>query len=143
MRKIRLVLPLLFAVILSGAAIAASTVTMVMPGQEKYMPQPGNYSMAVLYGNPSKPGFYVIRLKFGPNFTFPPHWHPGRENVTVVSGMFYAGIGAKIDKAKAMAFAPGSFISIPGHTPHFAFTKSQGAVVDVSGMEPMQNNMIK
>lgn len=125
-----------------SAASAASGPTVVMPGQEKYAAQPGNFQMAVLYGDPSKPGLWVVRLKLPANWMFPVHYHPSRESVTVISGTFYAGIGKKIDKARASAFQAGSFVSVPPNLPHYAFTKGP-AVIDITGTEPLKNVMIK
>ncbi len=59
---------------------------------------------------------------------FPAHYHPGRENVTVISGTFYAGMGKKYDARKLTAFPPGSFISIPGGQPHYAMTKGPAVI---------------
>lgn len=132
-------------VILTGAALAANAAQapiVVMPGHETWAKQPGGYLMAPLYGNPAKPGFYVVRLKTGANWKFPAHYHPGRENVTVISGVFYAGLGRKWDNKKLVAYPAGSFISLPAKTPHFAMTK-QPAIIELSGTEPLQDVMIK
>ena len=98
--------------------------------------------MAILYGDPSKPGFYVIRLKTGTNWTFAPHYHPGRENVTVISGVFYAGMGKKIDAKSMTAYPAGSFMSVPAKTVHYAMTK-QPAIIEITGTEPLTDVMAK
>jgi uncharacterized RmlC-like cupin family protein len=129
---------------LCGAvAVAANSTTVVMNGQEQWKPQPGNYEMATLYGDPSKSGFYVIRLKVPANWSFPAHYHPGRENATVISGTFYVGFGTKLDKSKVTAYTAGSFASIPPKLPHYALTKSDGAVVQVEGEGPFGETIIK
>ena len=115
-----------------------------MPGQVKWTTQqPGNFGMAVVYGDPSKSGFYVIRLKLPANWTFPVHHHPTQENVTVLSGTFYAGIGSKMNRGAAMAFPAGSFIAMPANVDHFAFTRSGPVVIQIDGMGPSQNIMSK
>jgi quercetin dioxygenase-like cupin family protein len=138
---------ILLAALLVGAAgvaaVAAGTPTVVTPGQEQWKAQEGNYQMAVLFGDPSKPGFYVVRLKVPANWTFPAHTHPGRENVTIISGTFYAGLGSKLDKDKVTAYPAGSFISLPADLPHYALTKDEGSVIQLEGEGPMANNMIK
>jgi quercetin dioxygenase-like cupin family protein len=141
-RIFKIVFPLALVAAMVGTVVAASAPTIVMPGKEQWVAQQGGYSMAVLYGDPSKSGFYVVRLKTGSNWTFPPHYHPGRENVTVISGTFYAGIGKKMDAKKMTAFPAGSFISLPPGTPHYAMTK-QPAVIELTGTEPMKNVMLK
>jgi quercetin dioxygenase-like cupin family protein len=129
---------------LSGAAVVAADMpTVVTPGQEQWKPQTGNYEMAVLYGDPSKADFYVVRLKLPPNWSFPAHTHPARENVTIISGTFYAGIGTKLDPAKVTAYPAGSFVSLPANTPHYALTKDEGAVIQLEGTGPYAADMVK
>jgi uncharacterized RmlC-like cupin family protein len=143
MRLTSLLFSALLVTLLGTAAIAGEGPTISMPGQEQWKPQPGKYSMAVLYGDPSKAGFYVVRLKMGPNWIFPVHYHPMRENVTVISGTFYAGIGSKFDKTKVTAFPAGTFVSLPPKLPHYALTESSGAVIQLEGMGPLQDMMVK
>ena len=127
----------------SGAIAIADSVTTVSSGQEAWKAQPDKSSMAVVYGDPSKPGFYVIRLKVPANWVAPPHYHPGRENVTILSGTVYFGVGNTIDKSKATAFGAGSFASIPAKTPHYAYTTSSGAEIQLDGIGPFGEVPIK
>lgn len=144
MRLTRMLLALTVALSVGVAAWAAAAgPTVVMNGTEKWgKPQMGMQE-AVLYGNPDKAGFFVVRLKAGPNWSFPVHYHPTQENVTVISGTLYAGIGAKFDKSKASAFPAGSFVSMPANLKHYAFTKSTGVVLQIDGMGPEKNMMVK
>jgi quercetin dioxygenase-like cupin family protein len=127
---------------LGATAWAASAPKVVMPGHEVYSKPDMGASMAVLYGDPAKRGLYIVRMKVGAGWKFPPHYHTARENVTVVSGTFYAGIGSKWDDKKLMAFPAGAFISVPPKTPHFAMAKGP-TVVDITGTEPLQDVIIK
>jgi quercetin dioxygenase-like cupin family protein len=129
-------------VTLGASASTSSAPTVVMPGHEVYGKPDMGASMAVLFGNPDKPGFYVVRMKVGAGWKAPPHFHTARENVTVVSGTFYAAMGRKWDDKKLMAFPAGSFISVPPRAPHFAMAKGP-TVVDISGTEPLQDVMVK
>ncbi|HKU67524.1 MAG TPA: cupin domain-containing protein [Candidatus Baltobacteraceae bacterium] len=126
----------------AATAAAAPSPTVVLPGHESYGKPDMGASMAVLYGNPDKAGYYVVRMKVGAGWKFPPHFHPGRENVTVISGTFYAGMGSKWDDKKLTAFPAGSFISVPPGAPHFAMAKGP-TVVDISGTEPLKDILIK
>lgn len=145
MRLFRIVLVLFTVVSLAMTASAAtmSSPTVVMPGQLKWQPQAGNYSMAVLYGNPEKAGYYVVRLKLPPHWTFGVHYHPSQENITVISGTFYAGLGSKMDKSKVTAFPAGSFAAMPANVRHYALTKSEGAVIQIDGQGPSKDIMVK
>ena len=77
MRMFRFAMPCALVVSMATAVLAASSPTMVMPGKEQWVKQQGGYSMAVLYGDPAKSGYYAVRFKTGANWTFPPHYHPG------------------------------------------------------------------
>lgn len=143
MHRFRILLAFALALGAGAAAWAASSPTIVMPGQMKWQPQPGNYSMAVLYGNPDKPGYYVIRLKLPPNWTFGVHYHPDQENITVISGTLYAGLGSKLNKSKVTAFPAGSFVAMPADVRHYALTKASGAVIQIDGQGPSKNIMLK
>jgi quercetin dioxygenase-like cupin family protein len=114
-----------------------------MSGQETWAAPQMGASQAVLYGDPTKPGFYVVRLKVGPNWAFPAHYHPQRENVTVISGTFYAGIGDKLDRNGGKAFAAGTFVSMPPNVHHYAYTKDEGAVIQIDGEGPENNIFLK
>lgn len=134
-----------FAVLSLGVTASASTgstPTIVMPDSVHWAQQPGNFQMAVLYGDPTKPGFYVLRLKLPANWAFPVHHHPQQENVTVLSGTLYAAVGSKFNKSAATAFPAGSFVAMPANVKHFAFTKAP-AIIQIDGTGPSQNVMEK
>src|SRR5436853_4166999 len=42
----------------------------------------------------------MFRLKFPPNFKVPPHWHPGIEHITIISGKLNMGLGSQFDQSK-------------------------------------------
>jgi quercetin dioxygenase-like cupin family protein len=69
--------------------------------------------MAVLAGDPSKPGNYTIRLKLADGSHVAAHWHPEDENVTVLQGTFLAGMGDKYDPAALHEYPAGSYIFSP------------------------------
>jgi uncharacterized RmlC-like cupin family protein len=92
--------------------------------------------MAVLYGDPSKSGLFIVRLKVPANFKIMPHSHPTDENVTIVSGSVAFGMGDKLDP-KTKALPAGSFVSMPAKMHHYAFSTKE-SVVEVSAMGPFQ-----
>jgi len=47
----------------------------------------GTNEQAVLFGDPSKPGPYVVRLKWLPGNMSRPHFHPNEETIIQVWGM--------------------------------------------------------
>jgi quercetin dioxygenase-like cupin family protein len=96
---------------------------------------PKGATIAVLSGDPSKDGPYVVRLKMPAGYQIPAHHHPTTENVTVLSGSFHAGMGDKLNKDKGETFEPGGFVSMPAGMNHFAWATSE-TVVQVHGAGP-------
>jgi uncharacterized protein (TIGR02246 family) len=95
--------------------------------------------LAVLSGDPGKNGEYVLRLMFPAGYRFPVHWHPGVENLTVVSGNFLLGMGNSADWSTAKTYSPGDFLYIPPRHPHFGGSAAGGAsVIQLHGQGPFQ-----
>jgi hypothetical protein len=63
-----------------------------------------------------------------------PHRHPEDRVYTVVSGVFYIGLGGEFDPDKLEAYPPGSVIVLPGNTPHFYWAKSSEYVTQVTAI---------
>jgi hypothetical protein len=98
--------------------------------------------LAVLEGNPmAATGDYTIRLKMPAGYKIAPHWHPLRENVTVISGNFKVGMGDHFDETKMMAFPAGSFAYLDPDMHHYAMAVDD-VVVQIHGMSPVKFNYI-
>ena len=93
-------------------------------------------------GNPNGTGPYIMRLKLPANYTFPPHTHTNTENVTIISGSVWFGLGKTMDKSKMKEFPAGTFASIPAKLPHYAMTKVE-TVIQLSGEAPYTVTMLK
>jgi quercetin dioxygenase-like cupin family protein len=96
---------------------------------------PKGAELAVLYGDPSKEGPFVMRLKVPSNYHVAPHMHPTPELVTVISGTFKLGMGDDVDKSKTQALPAGSFFALAPDTPHFAYTDEE-TVLQISTNGP-------
>jgi quercetin dioxygenase-like cupin family protein len=96
---------------------------------------PGGAQLTVLLGDPGKEGLYVIRLKFPAGYKIPPHTHPNDEHVTVISGAFHFGIGAKLDEARGTMLKAGGFAHAAKGMQHYAWT-SEETIVQVHGQGP-------
>jgi hypothetical protein len=90
----------------------------------------------VLKGDPTKAGLYTLLLRIGPNTKIAAHAHPDDRVATVVSGMWYFGYGKEFSEAALKALPAGSFYTEPPHSNHFAMTRQEGAVIQISGMGP-------
>jgi len=98
--------------------------------------QPGA-QFAVLEGDPSKAGPFVVRLKMPDGYKVMPHWHPTDEHVTVVSGTLNAGIGDKWDDASMKTFTAGAFATMPRKTAHYVTAKGE-TIVQVHATGPFE-----
>jgi quercetin dioxygenase-like cupin family protein len=98
---------------------------------------------APLFGTPDKAGYYVFRAKYPAYTVNGPHHHPGDEELTVISGTLYLGHGTTMDRSKAIAYPPGSYIREPAGTLHYLFTTDESVEVEVLGMGPRRNVYLK
>jgi quercetin dioxygenase-like cupin family protein len=87
--------------------------------------------------SPRSPGPYTIRVKTPHGAKLMPHKHPEDRVYTVISGLFYIGLGDEFDASKLQAYPPGAVIILPGNTPHFHWAKSGEYVTQVTAMGPL------
>lgn len=116
------------------------------PDDVKYGPPPpfvpAGAQLAVLEGNPmGSTGDYTIRVKMPDGYKIAPHWHPKRENVTIVSGTLNFGMGDKFDESKMKPFPAGSFAYLDPNMHHYVEAKGE-TVVQIHGMAPVKFNYI-
>jgi quercetin dioxygenase-like cupin family protein len=137
-RVMFLALPLLFV----GSAASAQPMN---NADMKWAPAaafaPGA-QMAVLSGDPAKPGLFTVRLKMPAGYTVAPHWHPTDELVTVVEGTLSLGMGDGVDKTKSASLATGGYAVAPAKMHHYSFTGTEGATVQVTAMGPFAINYV-
>ena len=97
---------------------------------------------AVLEGNPSaSTGDFTVRLKMPDGYRIAPHWHPHRENVTIISGTFKVGMGDRFDESKMATFPAGSFAYLDPDMHHYAMANGE-VVVQIHGASPAQFNYV-
>jgi quercetin dioxygenase-like cupin family protein len=98
---------------------------------------PPSVRLAVVVGHPSERGPYTIRVKAPHGVKLMPHRHPEDRVYTVLSGVFYIGLGDQFDADKLQAYPPGSVIVLPGDTPHFHWAKSSEYITQVTAIGPL------
>jgi hypothetical protein len=102
---------------------------------------PPGAQLAVLEGDPMGTGAYTIRLKAPDGYKIPPHWHPKRENVTVVEGTLKVGMGDTFDESKMMSFPTGSFAFLDPSMHHYV-TMNGETTVQIHGIGPVKFNYV-
>jgi quercetin dioxygenase-like cupin family protein len=112
----------------------------ILPEEMDWQPFPAfppSVRLAVIVGHPSAPGLYVIRVRASGGAKLMPHSHPEDRVYTVMSGVFYIGLGDQFDGDKVQAFPPGSVIVLPGNTPHFHWAKSGEYITQITAIGPL------
>jgi hypothetical protein len=126
-------------------AMAGAKKNAFMPGEMQWTDGPpfipAGAKMAVLAGNPMGDEAYTIRLKMPAGYKVAPHWHPKREEVTVISGSLSVGMGDKFDAAAMKAFPAGSFAYLDPDMHHYVQAKG-GTEIQIHGRGPVLFNYI-
>jgi quercetin dioxygenase-like cupin family protein len=90
----------------------------------------------VLFGDPSKAGFYTVLLFVPAHTTIQAHSHRDNRVAAVVSGEWHFGYGTHFDERSLKTLPPGSVYSEPGGDNHFAQTDNDAVIVEISGYGP-------
>jgi quercetin dioxygenase-like cupin family protein len=98
---------------------------------------PAEARLAVVVGDPSEPGPYTTRVKVPAGVKLMPHKHPEDRVYTVISGVFYIGLGEHFDSDKLVAYPPGAVIVLPGGTAHFHCARSGEYISQISAIGPL------
>ena len=145
------VMKLVSALLVAGVLViagATSTVTaqsseahtIVAPQEVTWGPAPDVLSAgaqaAVLFGDPSKEGLFVLRLKFPKGYRVAPHSHSVWEVVTVIAGTFRLGMGETADQSTARPLLTGSFFALPPGHVHHVFIDEDNTVIQISTNGP-------
>ena len=96
----------------------------------------------VLKGDPDKAGLYTIMLRIPANTRIAAHVHQDDRVATVVSGTWYIGYGDSFNTAELKALPPGSFYTEPSNRSHFAATRDEPAVVQITGVGPSSTSYV-
>jgi quercetin dioxygenase-like cupin family protein len=98
---------------------------------------PPQVRLAVLVGDPTAVGPYVVRVRLPAGTKFMPHMHKEDRIYTIISGVFYVGRGDRFNADALQAYAPGSVIVLPRNTHHFHWAKSGDYIAQVSAYGPL------
>ena len=98
---------------------------------------------AQLFGDSSKGGGWVDRVKIPGGKRVLAHTHPQDELVTVIEGTWYLGTGERFDSAKLKGYPAGSFIVIPAGLPHFVASKEGNVILQLSGSEVFRTDYLE
>ena len=97
--------------------------------------------MAVLEGDPTKEGMFVVRFQFPDGYHIAPHTHPKTERVTVISGTLLLAMGENLDRSAAKALTAGTYGFWPAGMKHTAWSEGD-TVIQLHGIGPWQINYV-
>jgi len=107
-----------------------------LPDKIHWTENPGGAKQAILAGDPSKPGLYVVLTKWTPHHMSHPHFHPNDRFITVISGTWYVGTGSKYDPDSTTPIPAGSFVTHYGKQIHYDGAKDEEVTLEIVGMGP-------
>jgi quercetin dioxygenase-like cupin family protein len=114
-------------------------------GDEKWEEYPGvpGIKRMTVYGDPSKPGAYVIRVKFSPGVMSMPHYHPEDRLATVLKGTWWTGTSETFEPDKTEPIRPGGFMMHPAGAAHFDGAKDEEVILQLAGVGPSGTTFIR
>jgi quercetin dioxygenase-like cupin family protein len=92
--------------------------------------------IAVIEGDPSKPGIYILRVKFPAGLMTRPHFHPEDRHAIVISGTWWTGEGDTFDPATTVGLKPGSYMKHPARAHHYDGAKDEEVILQIAGYGP-------
>ena len=111
--------------------------TIKLPEQIEFKGLSGSPQIATLYGDPTKAGVFVQRVKFPAGLKVMPHSHPDSpRTIAVLSGTLYFAFGESWDETKLKAFPAGTFFTEPANPPHYVWAKDGDVIVQLTSIGP-------
>jgi hypothetical protein len=120
-----------------GADLDRTAVDFTTPADIKWVRNAaGTNEQAVLFGDPSKPGPYVARIKWLPGNMSRPHFHPNDRFFVVISGTWWMGTGMTFDPNATVPAPAGSYVVHYAGKVHYDGAKDEEVIIQVWGMGP-------
>lgn len=116
----------------------------IRPDQMKWVKQPDGLGVevAVVEGDPAKPGYYATMVHFPPGVMSRPHYHPEERYCVVLKGTWYTGTNDQFTPETAVPLKVGSYMRHPAGGHHYDGAKEEDVIVMISGYGPSKNNVL-
>ncbi|MGD0438821.1 MAG: cupin domain-containing protein [Bryobacteraceae bacterium] len=118
-----------------GAELNPAAISIQLPKDINWTVREGA-DQAVLYGDPSKPGLYVVLIKWHPHHMSRPHFHPNDRIGTVLSGTWWVGTGPKYQPESTTPVPAGGIVKHFGKQIHYDGAKDEEVTIEIVGMGP-------
>lgn len=147
--RVSLCVPFLASLLVSGAPCAAdlnpAALAYKAPDQLTWRDPTGaaGINQAVLVGDPSKAGLYVVMNRFKPGNFSRPHFHPNDRFITVIKGTWWVATGNKYDTNNMVPMPTGSFVTHFGKQVHWDGAKDEEAWLIIVGEGPATQTRVE
>jgi hypothetical protein len=121
-----------------AADLDKAAINIVLPDQIPWKERPfmAGIREAVLAGDPTKPGIYVVLVKWLPHNMSRPHFHPNDRFIKVLSGTWWVGTGDKFEPENTVPLPAGSFVTHYAKQVHYDGAKDEETVLEIVGEGP-------
>lgn len=120
----------------AAADLNPAAIAIQLPNQIKWVDGGNGALNATLYGDPTKPGLYIILTRWTPHHMSRPHFHQHDRYITVLSGTWWVGTGTKYDPDSTVPLPPGSYARHFGKQIHYDGAKDQEVTLEIVGEGP-------
>ena len=125
-----------FVGVVLAADLNPAAVAFTLPDKIEWKQTSPRSQQAVMAGDPSKPGIYVVIQKWLPGGMSHPHFHPNDRFITVLKGTWWVGTGTKYDPGSTVPMPAGTFVTHFGKQVHYDGAKDVDAVLLIVGEGP-------
>tara|TARA_Y100001970_G_C13819996_1_gene644376 strand:- start:109 stop:594 length:486 start_codon:yes stop_codon:yes gene_type:complete len=115
----------------------------ILPEQIEWDETSDRVQQRILFGNPSEPGFYIIRVRFPDGGSSMPHFHSTDRFITVIEGVWHAGTDASHDMTRTTAIPAGGYMMHPAGATHYDGSRGGPVVVEIRGMGPVETTGVE
>ena len=133
---LRLALLTMMFVGMRSSDLDPKAISITIPKDIKWVATNGGNEQAVLMGDPTKPGLYIVLTKWPPHRNSRPHSHPNDRYITVLSGTWWVNTGSDYDPDGMKPVSAGSFVTHFAKQMHYDGAKDEECILEIVGMGP-------
>ncbi len=105
---------------------------------DKNKAMPYGMKIIYLYGDPTKPGPYIYRLRVPTGYKWPPMKYSDERVSTLLKGIMWVGEGERYDPMKMKEIEAGSMWVTKPDAPHYQWARTE-VILQVMGFGPVEN----
>lgn len=118
------------------ASLDPKAISIRLPADIQWKGSATGVESIALAGDASKPGLYVILVKWSAHHNSRPHFHPNDRFITVLSGTWWVNTGRSYDPEHMKPVPAGSFVTHFAKEVHYDGAKDADVILEIVGMGP-------